>query len=188
MLLRFLALLLLLLPLPAAAQDLAGSWALRIEGTTIFRFDLEPAGESWKGSWMKPRSFASDGDSFARLSGPPVQVTAGGGRTIGEWAELTFPDPRPGAVPDIFRFRLLDKDRVEMIYAETGLAPFELVRVPAAAQLGPWEAGKIYRRPGAPIARTPAAPPQVTPRASGGTTFSLPPAPARQEPPTVDGR
>jgi hypothetical protein len=188
MLLRLLGLLLLVLPFPAAAQDLAGSWALRIEGTTIFRFDLQPDGESWKGSWSKPRSFASDGDSFARLSGPPVEIAAGEGRAMGEWAELTFPDPRPGAVPDIFRFRLLDKDRVEMIYAETGLAPYELVRVASGAQLGPWEAGKVYRRPGAPIARTPAAPAQTAPGSRSGSTWSLPAPPAPQQPPVMLGR
>jgi hypothetical protein len=188
MLFRFLAFMLIVLPIPAIAQDLAGSWALRIEGTTIFRFDLEPAGDNWKGNWSKPRSFASDGDSFARLSGPPVLVAAGEGRAIGEWAELTFPDPRPGAVPDIFRFRLLDKDRAEMIYVDTGLAPFQLVRVPVGAQLGPWEAGKIYRRPGAPIPRTPAAPRAARQGANAGTGWSLPPSPAPERPPAVEGR
>lgn len=188
MLLRFLAFVLVILPLPAAAQDLAGSWALRIEGTTIFRFDLDRDGESWDGTWSKPRSFASDGNSFGRLSGPPVEVAASEGKAFGDWAELRFDDPRPGAVPDIFRFRLLDEDRAEMIYAETGLAPYELVRVAAGAQLGPWEAGKVYRRPGAAIARSPAGPPPASPGPSGGATWSLPRGPEPAGPPAVEGR
>jgi hypothetical protein len=172
MLIRWLIVLLAFLPVPAAAQDLAGSWALRIEGTTIFRFDIETAGDGWKGTWWKPRSFASDGNNFGRLVGPPIEVTSGSGRALGEWAELSFPDPRPNAVPDVFRFRMIGGDRVEMIYADTGLAPYELVRVVAKAPLGPWEADKVYRRPGAPIAEAP--PPALSGRDDSSRIWSLP--------------
>lgn len=141
--------LLLLLPVQAAAQTLEGSWALRIDGAIIFRFDLARDGEGWKGSWARPGSFASDGERFANLSGPTETIKAVEGREIGAWAELTFPDDRPSAVPDVFRFNLLGPDRVELIYTGTGLAPYVLERVAADALLGPWEQGKIYRRAGA---------------------------------------
>src|SRR5213596_807648 len=55
-----------------AVQMLAGSWALRIDGTIVFRFDLEADGAGWRGSWTKPTAFVTDGALFGSLSGPPV--------------------------------------------------------------------------------------------------------------------
>lgn len=146
MLRMMLILLSALLPFSAAAQSLEGSWALRLDGAIIFRFDLMRQGDGWSGDWARPDSFASDGERFTSLSGPTEIVNAGEGRAIGAWAELTFPDDRPGAVPDVFRFNLTGRDRVEMIYVGTGLAPYILERVAADTPLGPWEAGKVYRR------------------------------------------
>jgi hypothetical protein len=157
---RLLVLLLLLLPVPAAAQplagDLAGSWALRFDGSVIFRFDIERAGDGWRGTWSRPGNFASDGDRFANVAGGTVTIASREGRDFAGWAELTFPDDRPGAVPDIFRFRLLPTGKAEMIYVETGLAPYVLDRAAADVPLGPFEPGKVYHRPGtapAPLVR-----------------------------------
>lgn len=133
---------------PLSVQMLAGSWALRVEGTVVFRFDLAPGGAGWNGIWAKPKSFATDGAIFAELSGPPAEQRAQAGRAIGEWAELSFGDARPGAIPDVFRFRLISPDRAEMLYADTGQAPFVLERVAAGTALGPWAAGRVYRRAG----------------------------------------
>src|SRR6187551_3466849 len=103
-LIRLLLALLLILPVPAvaqatagapapaprqapfAAQMLDGSWALRVDGTIVFRFDLEADGAGWRGSWTKPTSFVTDGALFGSLSGPPVVQRSLGGRTIGDWA------------------------------------------------------------------------------------------------------
>jgi hypothetical protein len=185
MLTRLLFAALLLLPLPAAAQApaadpalsarpatfsaqmLAGSWALSVEGTIVFRFDLEREGEGWSGSWVKPRAFATDGAVFREVTGPPVEQTALRGRSLGDWAELTFGDARPGAVPDVFRFRLVGPDRAEVIYAETGLAPFDLVRVDPGTAPGPWAAGRVYRREGVqpgPVVSFSLPPAVITPR------------------------
>lgn len=182
---RLLFLLLLMLPLPAAAADsLAGSWALRLDGSIIFRFDIAPEGEGWKGTWWKPTSFATDGNRFARLTGPSFKVEADKSATIGDWAELSFPDNRPGAVPDVFRFHVLSADRAEMIYVGTGLAPYTLERIAADAILGPWEEGKVYRRPGAPPAPAPRAPAPPPPRSAP----QGPPQGPAQGPPAVSGR
>src|SRR5688572_3415193 len=116
-------------PSSFAAQMLAGSWALRVEGTVVFRFDLVRSGTGWSGTWAKPKSFATDGAIFAELSGPPGEQRSQAGRAIGEWAELSFGDARPGAIPDVFRFRLIGPDRAEMLYTDTGQAPFVLERV-----------------------------------------------------------
>jgi hypothetical protein len=131
-----------------AMQMLAGSWALRVEGAVVFRFDLVRTGDTWTGTWAKPNSFASDGAAFAELSGPPTEQKSLGGRAIGEWAELSFGDTRPGAIPDVFRFRLLGPDRAEMLYVDTGQAPFVLERVDPGTAPGPWGAGRTYRREG----------------------------------------
>src|SRR5690606_21757050 len=135
MLARLLALVLLLLPMSAMAQDgrstLAGSWALELGGATIFRFDLEEVpgkdGE-WRGTWSRPSRFASDGDNFAQLQLPQRQVRSMAGLEFDGTVEVSFPDPRPEAIPDIFRFRLIDSDAVEMTYVGTGLAPYLLQR------------------------------------------------------------
>jgi hypothetical protein len=166
MLARFLLALVLLLPLPAAAQApaaapapvvressfaarmLAGSWALKVEGAVVFRFDLALDGDRWRGTWVKPRSFTTDGAVFSELGGPPIEQQSQAGRAMGEWIELTFGDARPGAVPDVFRFRLIGFDRVEMIYTDTGQAPFVLESVDPGTAPGPWDAARAYRRAG----------------------------------------
>ena len=153
MLMRFLALLALLLPLPAAAQDvrnsLEGSWALELGGATIFRFDLEEIpgkdGE-WRGTWSRPSRFASDGDNFAQVQLPARQIRSMAGLEFDGSVEVSFPDPRPEAIPDIFRFRLIDFDAVEMTYVGTDLAPYVLQRVPANTALGPFREGTTYSR------------------------------------------
>ena len=150
---RLLFLLALLLPLPASAQrapsTLEGSWALQIGGATILRFDLEPvpgkAGE-WRAAWVRPSSYASDGNRFSRLTLPAESVRSMAGLEFGDAVEVSFPDPRPGAIPDIFRFRLIDPDAAEMVYVGTGLAPYLLDRVAPGTALGPFRAGATYAR------------------------------------------
>ena len=163
---RLLLLLALVLPpLPAAAQDapssLEGSWALEIGGATIFRFDLEPVpGEDeWRGTWSRPSRFASDGANFNRIQMPARQIKSMAGLVLDDAVEISFPDPRPDAIPDIFRFRLIDSDAAEMTYVGTGLAPYLLFRVTPATPLGPFREGATY------LLRAPdeAEPPDVAP-------------------------
>ena len=168
-----------------AAAMLVGSWALRVEGIVLFRFDLARSGAAWRGTWAKPNSFATDGAIFAELSGPPVEQRTQGGRTVGEWVELTFGDSRPGAIPDVFRFRLLAPERAEMIYTDTGQAPFVLERVAPGTAPGPWTAGQVYRRagvqPGTLVSYN------VGPRAAPSSSPPRGPAEANR-PPAVIGR
>jgi hypothetical protein len=162
---RLLFALLVLLPVPAAAQAtlpaqailptqpitvagsfLEGSWALRLDGAIVMRFDLKRKADGWEGAWVKPTSFRSDsgGRRFGEIVMPAVERHADSSRTIGDWAELTFNDPRPGQEPDVFRLHLLSADRAELIYVGTGMAPYTLERVGAGALLGPFEAGGVY--------------------------------------------
>jgi hypothetical protein len=144
---RLLLLLALLLPTPALADTLEGSWALQMGGTSIFRFDIaKDADGKWRGTWSKPSSFASDGNNFSRLKGPPKNVPSMTALETPDGIELSFNDPRPGAVPDIFDFKPIDSDAVELVYVGTDLAPYTLERVKAGAPLGPWEADATYSR------------------------------------------
>ena len=197
---RLLLLLLLLLPVPAAAQPtvastfLEGSWALRVEGAIIMRFDLELTGDGWTGGWIKPTFFATDGYRFGNIKMPSTERRADSGRAIGDWAEITFDDPRPTEEDDLFRFRLLGPDRAEMLYVGTGLAPFILERVAADAPIGPFVEGRVYGRAprtavaGAPPATTARPPP--TPRPTPAAPPAAPPVqgPADDRPPAMIGR
>ena len=156
------ALALTLLSLPAAAQEgepLEGSWALQIGGTTIFRFDLSraDAGGEWHGTWSRPSRFATDGDNFSSMQLPARRISSNAGIEFDGAVEVSFPDPRPEAIPDIFRFRLIDPDAAEMTYVGTDLAPYVLQRVEPDTPLGPFAEGMTYSRLAPPAAEPPAA-------------------------------
>ena len=179
---RWLILLLLLLPIPAAAQQptlastfLEGSWALRLDGSIVMRWDLELTADGWTGAWVKPSSFRSDGLRFGNIQMPSHERKADKGQALGEWAEITFDDPRPGEEPDQFRFRLLSANRAEMIYVGTGLPPFTLERVAAGALLGPFEDGKVYGSSAAPSAAARTLPQPPAPGPAVGTAPQRPP-------------
>jgi hypothetical protein len=167
MALRWLPLLALLFATPAVADPLEGSWALDAGGATIFRFDLsKDVDGEWHGTWSKPTSFASDGNVFSHLTGPPKKVPSMTALETPNGIELSFNDPRPGAVPDIFDFKTIDEDAIEMLYVGTDLAPYTLQRVKADAPIGPWDPDAAYSRkapPKAPEAEPEAAPEQPPP-------------------------
>lgn len=146
MLHRLLIALLLLVATPALAADPAGSWAFRAGGATLFRFELRHAPAGWQGVWVRPQDFESDGDTFSKVRGPVVRRQAIAARETDGAVELTFDDPRPNATPDIFRFRLLDADRVEARYIGSGFDPLLLVRDLVDAPLGPWRPDRDYVR------------------------------------------
>ena len=180
MLTRLLLPLALLLPAPALADTLEGSWALDIGGTPIFRFDIAKDDDGkWRGTWSKPSSFASDGNNFSRLKGPAKKVPSMTALETPDGIELSFNDPRPGAVPDIFDFKPIDSDAVELVYVGTGLAPYTLERVKPEAPLGPWEADATYSREASP--KDPAAasekPPENLPPVDPGSFRLKPGAP-----------
>ena len=114
----------------------------------IFRFDLSQDSDSgeWHGIWQRPESFASDGDHFAQLTLPAKVVRSMAGLVDGDAVEVSFNDPRPGAIPDIFRFSLIDPDAAEMTYVGTGLRPYLMQRVAPDTPLGPFKPGVTYAR------------------------------------------
>ncbi|RIV87293.1 hypothetical protein D2V17_08600, partial [Aurantiacibacter xanthus] len=157
-LLAFVAL--LMVPAAASAETLEGSWALRINETTIFRFDLRQSGEgSWQGVWARPRSYRNNGVIFSSLEGQ-AEVTSRDGRTQGDAVRLTFDDPRPRSLPETFRFRVTGEGTAELTYADTGFAPLPLVRVSADTEVGPFAEGRLYDRDNAQTAPTRLAVPE----------------------------
>lgn len=144
-----LALAVLLVPINAVAQDgIEGVWNMRIAGTTIFRFEIEEEEDEWRGTWHKPASFRTNGDAFSRLSGGvESQESMTGIEFLGN-IELSFDDPRPGAVPDIFRFELVDEDNATMTYVGTDLAPYSLMRAEEGSEIGDWNPDRVYVRRG----------------------------------------
>jgi len=149
----------MLLPAPVMAQgnapdaaeeeqegELEGSWALRIDGANIFRFDLRRiSADVWRGSWARPDSFGSNGVVFTRPQGEEEVASMAGLDLDGE-VELSFDDPRPGAIPDIFRFELVGQGQALLTYIGTGLAPYPLVQVAPGAPLGPFDEDRVYDR------------------------------------------
>jgi hypothetical protein len=183
---RLLPLLALLLAAPAAADPLEGSWALEVAGTPIFRFDLAKDKDGkWRGTWSKPSSFASDGNNFAHLKGPPKKVPSMTALETPDGVEISFNDPRPGAIPDIFDFKPIDQDAVEMKYVGTDLAPYTLERVKTGAALGPWDADKTYAlRPATGATASPADNISFTAQPDARMAAERPaqPAPAAEQP------
>ncbi|OYX47809.1 MAG: hypothetical protein B7Y87_00775 [Sphingomonadales bacterium 32-64-22] len=145
---------LLMLPSAASAETLEGSWALRINDTTIFRFDLRQTGEGeWSGVWARPRSYRNNGVIFSNLEGR-AEVTSRNASVQGDALRLTFHDPRPRSLPETFRFRITGEGRAELTYVDTGFAPLPLVRVAQDTEVGPFDEGRLYDRDNAQTAPT----------------------------------
>jgi hypothetical protein len=176
----------LLLPSGAMAQDappeeIAGEWDLRIDGATIFRFAIEPAGDgAWQGRWSRPQVFNSDGNAFYNIRAGVRTTASMTGLAVGDAVELAFEDPRPGAIPDIFRFRLTGPDSVEMVYVGTGLAPYVLVRAAQGERLGAWDAARTYRRVLPGVIEVAPVPPALPAAAPARAAPSAPAPPVRR--------
>ena len=156
--------------------SLAGQWDLTIDGVAIFRFEIrEEAGGAWSGTWSRPNRFNTDGNAFGNLGGGVKTTQSMTGILFAGAVELSFDDPRPGAVPDIFRFRQIDADTAEMTYVGTDLAPYRMVRAGAGAAFGNWPEGRVYRR---------SVPGQQAAAGQPNTATAASPAPAA-EPATI---
>ncbi len=141
-----LALVLLLLPGQAFAQDLNGHWAFRIGDATIFVFSLEQAeDDEWQGTWTRPASIESNGMVFRDMRGSEV-VTPTQARQRGERVQLTFAGPEGSGRNDVLRFALLSENRAELEYVGIAGPPYPLIRVGPDTPIGPFEETQIYDR------------------------------------------
>lgn len=153
---------------PPLAAQLEGTWDFRIDGTTIFRYTLEKdaSDKNWHGTWQRPMKFRTNGNAFGDMTGGVRTLHSTAGYRFMGAVELSFADPRPGAVPDVFHFVPKGRNEVQMTYEGTDLAPYTLVRASPADPIGNWDPNRIYSRE-KPV---PAA-------ASGADRRSAPPEP-----------
>ena len=163
---------LILVPSQAFAQDqadydLEGVWAFQIDEAVIFLFELDqmPDGE-WRARWTRPEVFGSNGVIFNRMSGA-TRILATSAEEVDDNVQLSFPDPRPDAVPNIFLFEQVGDHQVTMTYVGTDLQPFPLIRVVPGTPLGPFDNARIYDRDNA-VTEAEYVEPEILDEAVGG--------------------
>lgn len=129
----------------AALSSDAGTWDLRVDQTTIFRFEVRETPEGTAVTWERPEHFQLDGDTFFAVSGPALRRSAKSVTSVGEDMVMSFDDPAPNSRPDVFRFHFVDANHARVVYE--GMEPFELVRSnPKASRLGLWNSNRNYTR------------------------------------------
>lgn len=141
------ALLLPLLLAAAAVPDVNGTWDLLAGGETIYRIEIASTPAGTTATWSRPMHLDGDNDGFSRVTGPVVRRKARTVRVVGGDLELTFDDPTPGAMPDVFRLHRVDATHLRLVYQGTGLEPFDLDRATAATfPNAKWQSDRTYVR------------------------------------------
>ena len=110
----------------------------------LFKVARTPAG--WSGEWQRPAQFESDGTNFSSVSGPAVTRTAKSARAVAGGVELTFDDPAPGAIPDVFVIRARSESTADVSYIAFGEEPATLVRTTSTRGFGDWDKSRTYTR------------------------------------------
>jgi hypothetical protein len=144
----------MILPILLAAASAAlppcttGTWAMKAGDRTIFRIEIGTASTGPSATWVRPEQFDTDGETFARITGPTVRRPARSIKSVDGGVELSFDDPAPGATPDIVDLRCAGTGHLAATYQGTSFEPFDLVDAKAerATPLGPWAAGRTYTR------------------------------------------
>lgn len=134
---------------PAGAKDLAGSWAVKAGGITIFRFDLSHDRGSWDARWSRPEKFNFDGEGFKSVSGPVIILQASRVKVSGIDVEMTFPDassPEDGgdSMPDIFKIHRTSAGQTELEYVGAGFPPFSLIADSSPQLTASWAPDRVY--------------------------------------------
>ncbi len=137
---------------PAVAADLAGTWAVKSGATTLYRFEVSHTAEGWSAIWERPQSMRTNGETFDRIAGPVIRRVASKVVADGDALDLTFDDPTPGNVADVFRIQTIDDTHAEASYPSLeafGLHvdPEILVRESSQAPLGGWDTDTAYAAP-----------------------------------------
>ncbi|APE27844.1 hypothetical protein [Aurantiacibacter gangjinensis] len=141
----------LLLPAQALAQaseaeELEGSWALRIDDATIFVFTLDRLDDGrWQGQWMRPERINSNGWIFREMEGAQLVRAVRTAERDGV-VQLVFTGPLGDGRNDVLRFRQTGTNQAELTYVGVPTDPYPLIRVPGSQQLGPFDEIRIYDR------------------------------------------
>lgn len=134
----------LLAAAPAPASDLAGSWDLDVDGTTIFRLEIADTSEGIKADWARPDHFGTDGDTFSELKGPVTHHPGRFVRRVGTDVEIDFTQPSAGSGLEVLRLHSVDADHLEASFQGAGTPPFAFVRTRHPAPMGPWDPERSY--------------------------------------------
>lgn len=137
---------------PAVAADMSGTWAVKSCGTTIYRFEVSLTAQGWSAIWERPQSMRTNGEAFDRIAGPVIRRVASKVVADGDALDLTFDDPTPGSVADVFRIQTIDDTHAKASYPTLealGLQvdPEILVRESSQAPLGSWDTDIAYAAP-----------------------------------------
>ncbi len=137
---------------PASAADLSGTWALKSAGTTLYRFEIAKTAQGWSGTWERPQTMQTNGETFDHLTGPVVRRVASKIVAENDGLALTFDDPRPGSIDDVFHIQVIDATHAEVSFptlAAFGMPadPEILVRDSSSAPLGGWDVDASYPAP-----------------------------------------
>ena len=137
---------LLAFPSSASAQDVEGTWALRIDDAIIYVFDLDRVDDMrWEGSWTRPAEMQNNGLIFSELSGERQHRLLSTTETA-TFVEFLFEGDRVGGVPQVFRIVPGETDRALLTQIGSGHDPYPLVRVDAGTAIGPFSPLRIYDR------------------------------------------
>ncbi len=131
----------------AVAAEPTGVWALKAEGTTLCRFEISKTAGNWNAVWVRPTVMRTDGYTVFAIQGPAIRRTASKVSASGDTLDLTFDDPQPGGMPDVFRIHVTDDTHATEEYLALNSEPFVLVRESADASLGGWDPQKTYTLP-----------------------------------------
>ena len=137
---------LLAVPATAFAQDVEGTWALRIDDAIIYVFELERDGDlGWEGSWTSPAEMRNNGLIFSDMSGERQSRLLSATETA-SFVEFMFESNRMGGVPQVFRIAPGEDGRAELTHIGSGHMPYPLIRVAPGTAIGPFGAERLYDR------------------------------------------
>lgn len=138
--------LIMLVATPVLSADYSGIWALQAGDRTIFRFEIARTSAGWAAVWVKPVHFQTDFESFSRVIGPVQRRVAEHVRELKNGLELSFDDPAPNAIPDVFCIEAVDATHVRATFIGANFEPLLLVAEAKDAPLGPWDPTQVYTR------------------------------------------
>jgi hypothetical protein len=126
-----------------------GTWDLKASDETILRFEINTTSSGTTAIWERPERFRVDieGEKFSNLSSNAVRRSAQSVRLVNGDVELSFDDPEPNSIPDIFVLKCVEPNRLKVDYQGIGLEPFDFVRAQTdQLKLGPWDTKRTYVR------------------------------------------
>ena len=137
---------------PAMAADVSGTWAVKSGGATIYRLEIAKTAQGWSATWERPQTMRTNGETFDHIAGPVVRRVASKVVVDGDALDLSFDDPMPGSITDVFRVQAIDDGHAEASYPALEafgmfVDPEILVRETSSAPLGGWDADTAYAAP-----------------------------------------